>query len=95
NLNADEKKENKDEPVKEVEHEEKAARSEERSIRQGQNVEITTVLPEKQTQVVGEGQVVQEVIPPDAGLPMTDKDTASGEIASDIAPLRTKKRTKR
>ncbi|MCI65047.1 hypothetical protein A2U01_0086305, partial [Trifolium medium] len=29
-----------------------------------------------------------------AGLAMTDKDTATGEIASDIAPLRAKKRTK-
>ncbi|MCI02712.1 hypothetical protein A2U01_0023746, partial [Trifolium medium] len=67
NLNADEEEEDKNEAVKEVEHEEQAA-----GIR-----------------------VVGEVIPPDAGLAMTDKDTAVGEIASDIAPLRTKKRTKR
>ncbi|MCI10814.1 hypothetical protein A2U01_0031909 [Trifolium medium] len=67
NLNADEEEEDKDEPVKEVEHEEKAD-----GIR-----------------------AVGEVIPPDAELAITDKDTVAGEIASDIAPLRTKKRTKR
>ncbi|MCI98287.1 hypothetical protein A2U01_0119590, partial [Trifolium medium] len=64
----------------------------------GPVVEITTVLPEEQTQVVVEGRVsketVEEVIPLAAGLAMTDKDTATGEIASDIAPLRKKKRTK-
>ncbi|MCI92776.1 hypothetical protein A2U01_0114073, partial [Trifolium medium] len=69
--------------VKEVEHEEKADGSEERPVRQGQDDEITTVLPEKQ--LVDEVIAVGEVIPPDAELAMTDKDTAAGEIASDIA----------
>jgi hypothetical protein len=31
-------------------------------------------------------EVVEELIPLDAGLTMTDKDTTTGEITSDIAP---------
>ncbi|MCI11837.1 hypothetical protein A2U01_0032939, partial [Trifolium medium] len=93
NLNVDEDEEDKNKAVKEAEHEEQAAGSEERPVRQGQDAEITTVLPVKQ--LVDEVRVVGEVIPPDAGLAMTDKDTDVGEIASDIAPPRRKKRTKR
>ncbi|MCI33972.1 hypothetical protein A2U01_0055190, partial [Trifolium medium] len=76
---------------------EQVAESEERPVRQGQDDEITTVLPVKQ--LVDEGQVSkevdQEVIPSDVGLAMTDKDTAAEENASHIAPLKKKKRTKR
>ncbi|MCI52926.1 hypothetical protein A2U01_0074172, partial [Trifolium medium] len=64
-------------------NEEHAAESEGRPERQGPIVEITTVLPEEQTQVVVEGRVskeiVEDVIPLAAGLAMTDKDTTTGE----------------
>ncbi|MCI34065.1 hypothetical protein A2U01_0055283, partial [Trifolium medium] len=78
------------EPEKEVEHEETVAENEDRPVRQGQDEEMTTVLPEEQ--LVDE--VAGEVPPPDDGLAMTDKDAAAGENASQIAPLKKKQKTK-
>ncbi|MCI38174.1 hypothetical protein A2U01_0059402, partial [Trifolium medium] len=88
----DESEEDKNEPEKEVEPEETVAENEDRPVRQGQNAEITTVLPEKQ--LVDEVRVAREVPPPDAGLAMTNKDAAAEGNASRIAPLKKKQRTK-
>jgi hypothetical protein len=72
------------------EEEEKEKLFEENLIANEEEVELSNILPEKQTQVDDEIQVskefVEEVIPPYAGLAMTNKDTTALEITSDIAP---------